>query len=224
MIHSFKSNATNEVNERKGSRCIPTFSLVIAVTMTTNVRASVHFDSNVDVILLDIDGVLLPFGDEQKIEASCSGLFPDRTLAALSKILELTGAVVVLSSTWRVRSDFRHDILTALRVYGERFGGPLEGISTFYDLTNVNNHSERQWELQDWLIANQQKVRSWVALDDEELLEGETNEKYRSLFLGHVVKTMSSIGLTMKDAQTAIKLLKQQQQQQQQHQQQGAKK
>ena len=220
LLHTQKSNRSNEVEVKTRPRWIPTTNRFIVPTMLTNKRVHGHFDVDVDVgvdvILLDIDGVLLPFGDEQNEEASCSGLFPDRTVAALSKILEHTGALVVLSSTWRVRSNFRQDILTALRVYGEKFGGPLMEISTFHDLTNINTHSERQWELRDWLMANQEKVRSWVALDDEELLEGETNEKYRYLFLGHVVKTKSSIGLTMKDAQIAIKLFKQQQQQQQQ--------
>ena len=51
---------------------------------------------------------------------------------------------------------------------------------------------------------------AWVALDDEELLEGESNTKYRSAFEGHAVKINSRIGLTEDDAITAIKLLQQQ--------------
>jgi hypothetical protein len=176
--------------------------------MTSSIGGSSN--QNVDVVFLDIDGVLLPYGDEQKEEACCSGLFPDRTLAAFSHLLTTTRAVVVLSSTWRVRSDFREDALTAFRDYGDVFGGPLKGMTEFYDVTDVNTHAERQWEIHDWCIANHDKIRSWVALDDEELIEGETRRKYRSSFIGHVVKTECSIGLTMKDAQRAIKLLKKQ--------------
>lgn len=191
--------------------------IVPRMVITTNSNSN-----QVDVVLLDIDGVLLPFGNNHDDEPqsgdygcltvpTSNGLFPDRTLAALSKILEVTGAVVVLSSTWRVRADFREDILAAFRDYGDSFGGPLATMSEFYDLTDVNNHSERQWEIHDWCTTNCNRIRYWVALDDEELVQGDTNLAYRSSFVGRVIKTESSIGLTMKDAQQAIKLFKKQQ-------------
>jgi hypothetical protein len=163
------------------------------------------------VIFLDIDGVLLPFGgDRTKKEESCSGLFPDRTLAILNAILKHTDAVVVLSSTWRVRAEFRQQILQAFAYYNETFDGSLP--KDFHDVTDIENHSERQWEIRDWLMTNHHTVKAWVALDDEELLEEEKNEKYRSEFEGHVVMTTSSVGLTGKDAETTIRLLKKQHQ------------
>jgi len=52
------------------------------------------------VVFLDVDGVLLPFGDGAAAGPADGG-FPDAPLAALSAILEASGATVVLSSTWR---------------------------------------------------------------------------------------------------------------------------
>lgn len=166
------------------------------------------------IIFLDIDGVLLPFGDETlegKKEKSCSGLFPDRTLHALSEIYRQSETTIslVLSSTWRVRPQFCQQILQAFETYNECFQGSLP--SSFYDITSTENHSERQWEIHEWLTGHERIVESWVCLDDEELLEEEKNAKFRPLFEGHVVKTRSSIGLTLKDAETALRLLRQRQ-------------
>ena len=168
--------------------------------------------SGLTVIFLDIDGVLLPFGndDNGKREESCSGLFPDRTLQALSKIVQHspTPVSLILSSTWRVRPAFCHQILQAFQTYNETFRGFLP--ITFFDVTDVENHSERQWEIYDWLKGQDHKIDAWICLDDEELLEEDKNAKYRKVFEGHVVKTVSSWGLTMKEAELAIRLLKQQ--------------
>lgn len=166
--------------------------------------------SRFTIVFLDIDGVLLPFGnDRDKKEASCSGLFPDRTLAALSTILKHTAAVVVLSSTWRVKVEFRQQILDAFQYYNDGNAGACLP-QKFHDVTDIENHSERQWEIRDWVLTHHHTIEAWVALDDEELLEEEKNEQYRSEFEGHIVKTISSLGLTGKDAQTTIRLLKQQ--------------
>mmetsp|Transcript_20083 Transcript_20083/g.29045 ORF Transcript_20083/g.29045 Transcript_20083/m.29045 type:complete len:158 (-) Transcript_20083:759-1232(-) len=142
-----------------------------------------------------------------KKEAWCSGLFPDRTLEALSNIIVSTGAKVVLSSTWRARKQFIEDILLSFRRYGETFGGPLVSMIEFYSFTDPLKHTERQWEIHDWLLAHPESVHSWVALDDEELIEEVKNLERREIFIGHVVKTKSDVGLTIHDAQSAIRVL-----------------
>jgi hypothetical protein len=169
-----------------------------------------------NVIFLDIDGVLLPFGDndqghQKKEEMPCTGIFPDRTLSALSNIFQYSGIplVLVLSSTWRVRYEYRQSILQSFRNYNLQSGQsflPTE----FYDYTNLNLHTERQWEIYDWLMHPRQPIRAWICLDDEELVEEHHNQKHRHIFQNHVVKTKSSIGLTTKDSALAVKLLKRQ--------------
>jgi hypothetical protein len=158
------------------------------------------------VIFLDIDGVLLPFPKTQQEDddASSLQLFPKSCLQALQRLLQATpGSQLVLSSTWRVRNDYIHDILKAL----QDFGIPIQD---FHSITDPNLHSERQWEIYDWLQKQQQQTVSpdmiWLALDDEELLDGDVNEKHRNVFSGHVIKTESRLGLTMNDVESAIVL------------------
>ena len=76
-------------------------------------------------------------------------------------------------------------------------------------MTDPAVHSERQWEIDAWLQAHPH-VRRWVALDDEELLEGAPNAARRAAFVGHAVKTLSHVGLTEGSAEMAISLLAQQ--------------
>lgn len=155
------------------------------------------------VIFLDIDGVLLPF---PKDENSGSELFPASTLTCLQSLLkELPEAKLVLSSTWRVRKDFIQDIVDCIKGFGIDFEG-------FFDITDPGMHSERQWEIEQWVSnplnrKNYEKI-VWLALDDEELLEGDENQKFRKTFEGHVVKTQSHKGLTMDDVNDALKLWK----------------
>jgi hypothetical protein len=164
------------------------------------------------VIFLDIDGVLLPF---PQTAANPSGrLFPDETLKALSRLLKHAQAKLVLSSTWRVRDDFCYDILECLQKYAEAQGQPNHILhcysDQFFSKTDVNLHSERQWEIYDWLQTHQsqhvnQKI-VWLALDDEELIKEDKNQQHRHVFQGHVVKTTSSVGLTMEDVNLGIQL------------------
>lgn len=161
-----------------------------------------------NVLFLDMDGVLLPFGgDGYEKNQSSNRLFPDETLAALSQILSgVPGLVLVLSSTWRVRQEFCDEIIMSFHSYGKQHGGPLATVEDFYDVTDIHDHSERQWEIHAWLSA-QPNVRAWVALDDEELVEGDCNRHRRDQFIHRVVKTNSATGLTDQDAQQAIVLL-----------------
>lgn len=153
------------------------------------------------VIFLDIDGVLLPFPRD---EDSGSDLFPPSTLNALQSLLkEAQGAKLILSSTWRVQKKFIQDIVDAIQGFGIDFDG-------FFDITDPNMHSERQWEIERWLSNQRTKPIVWLALDDEELIEGDSNRRFEKLFQGHVVKTQSDKGLTMDDVKDAMRLWKKQ--------------
>lgn len=164
------------------------------------------------IIFLDIDGVLLPFD----YRPPAGLLFPDRTMQALSDILvAIPDAKLVLSSTWRVRQEYIRSILEELNRFGFEYGGPLLSVN-FYDVTNVHRHSTRQEEIYQWLVEHDTStiaVKAWVALDDEDLVQGDENAAHASVFQGHAVLTDSHVGLTDRDAQTAITLLQKQQEQ-----------
>ena len=217
-----------------------------------------------DIIFLDIDGVLLPFGgesDHDNVKGSANKenknkntstrktslnknqeptpwLFPKSTLGALNSIIKRNDSPIylVLSSTWRVQHTWVQQIEDCIRRFrkeemekkmkrnmnkksknhndtnkeDEDYTNPI-----FFGMTNLNNHSERQWEIHEWLQTHAQSqsrpIRSWIALDDEELISGKKNQRHRSQFIGHVVKTESDVGLTLNDANLASKLLKKQQ-------------
>lgn len=163
------------------------------------------------VIFLDIDGVLLPFPLEEPLKEGA--LFPPSTLSPLKRLWEHVqanfesnsknnsrginpGVEWVLSSTWRVQRSYILDIEEALKA----FGIPIQ----FSDITDPALHSERQWEILDWI--RKQKITSmvWLALDDEDLVGGETNAKHKHLFEGRAVRTNSATGLSHADVDAAI--------------------
>ena len=206
--------------------------------MSEKRKSQANSSNQLDVIFLDIDGVLLPFGPDidKENKNSSNGLFPESTMMAFGWILQNHPSIkIVLSSTWRSQprwvaeaEDFICEFCGMDRVLKK--GVADKGTDTcskslqerkkihsnfkFYDTTNINNHSERQWEIQEWLqnANNSQfhKIRSWVALDDEELVGGQHNERFRTQFVGHVVKTNSQTGLTLDDAKYAITVLNKQ--------------
>ena len=100
----------------------------------------------VDVVFLDIDGVLLPFGSSKKSNQAdrnqdekykCDDcIFPNSTMNALTSLLQKLGdislkikdsknqqqtikgnPVLVLSSTWRAQQEFIRDILDSFKAY-----------------------------------------------------------------------------------------------------------
>ena len=168
----------------------------------SSLASSYHEQEGKIIIFLDIDGVLRPFGHVDQDNR----VFPPCTLAALAYVLTaLPDAQLVLSSTWRVQKSFI-DVITQDFC---AFGGILAQ-RDFLDITDPDLHTERQHEIYEWLSKHDTTVRAWVALDDEELIEGQANRQYRHLFAQHVVKTDSHAGMTMEDAHHAVTLLQNQ--------------
>jgi hypothetical protein len=124
---------------------------------------------------------------------------------------------IVLSSTWRVKLSMREDIIADFRAYGR---GPLSTFNDdFYGITNPKLHTERQHEIFEWLkqyhkenmIKNKKSSQfAWIAIDDEELIHGPSNAKYKSIFENHVIHCDSKVGLTHDQAVQAIELIRNQ--------------
>ena len=160
------------------------------------------------LIFLDIDGVLLPFGDGAE---AADHLFPDRCLAALSLILaELPTAELVLSSTWRANPQFQQDIIDEFSRYAAASpnGSPFERIESFTQTTCLHTFGVRQHEIHKFLRSLPRPPSAWIALDDEPLLEGRECAALRREFEGHCVQCESSEGLTRALALAAVEKLR----------------
>lgn len=127
------------------------------------------------LLFLDVDGVLLPFG---AAEYSAEALEALRTIVAASQ------ARIVLSSSWRAS-------YSALEELSRRIA-PLE----IDDTTDKSIHEPRQWEIARYLAKLRGETPSWVAIDDENLVDGKENLQRASLFRERSVLVDSRIGLT----------------------------
>lgn len=173
---------------------------------------------------------LLAGGSECVSNEADSEGFPDSCLSALSKIISITGmnaifhvpkpypliatpigisgAEIVLSSTWRVSESAMEQIITAFKTFSVKYGGPLGSIQSFKYMTNPNLHNVRQWEVMDWLAqakAQGINVASWVALDDDDSLV--KDPRFLNITSSRTVLCESSIGLTDENADSAIAIL-----------------
>lgn len=116
------------------------------------------------VIFLDVDGVLNINKDGSIIEK----IFVER----LAKIVQNTGAKIILSSSWRYgyvrhidktypyHSEHVDCLIRTLRQYGLQ----IEGITPIP--IALNGPSGRPFEIRSWL-GNQANVKRFVILDDE---------------------------------------------------------
>mmetsp|Transcript_126731 Transcript_126731/g.370353 ORF Transcript_126731/g.370353 Transcript_126731/m.370353 type:complete len:264 (+) Transcript_126731:33-824(+) len=160
------------------------------------------------LVFLDIDGVMLPFGYGAP-KVARPALFPDCCLHALSEILSASGALIVLSSTWRASEQAMEELLAEFQRFAALHGGPLQQVLELPLVTDPGYHGVRQHEIWRWLQEKEAggARHAWVALDDEPLLEGRECCQLRHAFEGHVVQTLSHEGLRQQHAEQAIALL-----------------
>ena len=165
------------------------------------------------IIFLDIDGVLNPTHymnalykmwkasfNEIKSHDRFGQLFFYQNCEALKKIVYETGAKIVISSTWRMAGESEMKELWKYRsLPGEIIGvTPTEtkvvesGKTEFYDMVC------RGMEIDFWMIENN-FIGNYVIIDDTEDMLKEQEPFF--------VITNGYTGLTMKDADKAIKIL-----------------
>ena len=115
-----------------------------------------------NVIFLDIDGVLRTDASDrywsevtgQPIPKSVfDRLFSNHSIAILNEIVYITGAKVVITSTWRVQHSLE-DLRNIFKIRG--FRGDI------IDKTNIIGH--RGEEIQEWLDTH--PVNKYVVIDD----------------------------------------------------------
>lgn len=124
------------------------------------------------VVFLDFDGVVNSaefFARESKADP---GRDLDRdAVACVTRILEATGAVVVISSTWRIfhKLDELREILSAHGFRGEIIGKtPTHGYKPGSSEELWMPYIARGYEIQAWIDTQETPPEAFVILDDDD--------------------------------------------------------
>ena len=152
------------------------------------------------VIFLDFDGVLNTERYLRARDPRTQSILDETKLSLLRRIVEETGAVIVLSTSWRRHWDpdpTKWD--ETWKPCGEALG--RYGLTVSDRTPDYGDHSgnNRDREVRDWLTAHSGEVESFVILDDI-LMGWEELE-------GRLARTNPFRGLTAELAEKAVSLL-----------------
>jgi 16S rRNA C1402 (ribose-2'-O) methylase RsmI len=148
------------------------------------------------LILLDIDGVMVPANSWKKPEFHDDGfpMFSVKSVHALQKIISETNATVLLTTSHKAKYS-----LSKWRDIFKSRGISVNGITR---LTKNDINSNRKDEILNWYQSKHKPNEHFVIIDDDKLLNGLPNSIKENLVL-----TSSSVGLTDELADNAISIL-----------------
>lgn len=149
-------------------------------------------------IFLDVDGVLHSVQQQGELH------FAPACMANLRGIVEMTGAVIVLSSMWQQTASGRAEVNEALR----RWGIPAF-VAVTADANPGTGDERRAREILSWIRAHPDACATgWVILDDLDLMAVAPPPAFTPILPpGHMVRVNPSTGLTQRDAVYAIEML-----------------
>ena len=129
--------------------------------------------------------------EEDNVDIFQEDILDERAICQLRRIVETTGAEIVLSSSWRWYKDQRNTVHKQLK---------RKNID-FIDTTpiEITIKMSRADEINAWLEKHPD-IDNYVILDDEEIKDIE--------LIPHWVRTTFKHGLTRDKAEQAIKILK----------------
>jgi len=157
------------------------------------------------VIFLDIDGVVNQ--GYKPLKGGFDYATPE-CVAQLNRIIEETGAHIVISSSWRIGATLEELSKHFTKVFGIKgnFTSMTPVLYEEYEGTSVA--VPRAKEIYSWLDSRF-GIESFVVLDDNKIFENENygNKFFHKAIARRLVRTRTSLGLTAKDADKAIKIL-----------------
>lgn len=149
------------------------------------------------VIFLDIDGVL---NTESFRESSNIDYFEtpisENHMRLLAHLIKITGAKIVLSSTWR-------EYWKPGQEQFDRFGVYINSLFQKYDLEIFDKTPEltdRDEEITEWKNIYKNELDGFVIIDDFDF-------KWSDINKNHLVKTHDEVGLDKEAVDKAIKIL-----------------
>ena len=130
--------------------------------------------------------------------------FDPRSVANLKKILDETGADIVISSSWKSLGLSELEEMWQDRgLPGKLIGITPNSVSDEMllkaDLDHMELFSIRGMEIKEWLDKHGKKVSHYVIIDDM--------DNFLSNQKSHFVQTDPEVGITEEDADKAIKIL-----------------
>lgn len=155
------------------------------------------------VIFLDIDGVL---NSEEFLKNNQIEVIDRNNVSILKNIIHKTGAVIVMSSGWRLWFDDNmmpqdgysqclYDILCEfdIKIFEKTPDFSTEEIRTRKTFSHVKAKEIIAW------LSEHKTVDKYVVIDDLNLMNEEINS--------HLVKTNAKVGITEEDAKRAIDMI-----------------
>lgn len=136
-------------------------------------------------LFLDVDGVMNSAADRFSIK-----LINDKPFELLKKIIDETGAKIILSSSWR--AGYKHGACDLLKQRLAEYGLSIE------DITPINNN-RRGEQIREWLMTHgyDENVDAFAILDDEDF-------DFLAIYPEQLVKTDVMTGLSSYDVWQCI--------------------
>ena len=148
-------------------------------------------------LFLDIDGPLNTGRNDFLDPDRYGHHFDDAAVRNLRRIVEETGAKIVVSSSWR------HMGLERIRDIWERWGLPGDIVGCTPGAWGSDRvFSSRGEEIRQWLTENADSDDVYVILDDMDAMEALEEQK------DYWIRINPHTGISIDDATTAITLLK----------------
>lgn len=161
------------------------------------------------VLFLDLDGVLNTGrwhcqASRNELQDEYGDKFDPTSVANLAKIIDETGADIVISSTWKFMGvSEMQDMWEVRGLPGKIIDITPNTVSDemllFADLDHMELMPIRGMEIKEWLEKKGKKVSRYAILDDMDAMLPEQKP--------HFVQTNPNVGITEDDAFKAISIL-----------------
>lgn len=162
------------------------------------------------IIFLDIDGVLNTSRwhsqiDKNEPQDEYGDKFDPISVANLAKIIDDTGADIVISSSWKSYGlSEMEDMWDERNLPGKIIGITPNTISDELllnvDIDSIELFHIRGEEIKEWLAMHGKRISNYVIIDDMDNMLPEQQS--------HFVNTNPTVGITEEDAEKAIAILK----------------
>lgn len=157
-------------------------------------------------IFLDVDGVLNFVGTDAKSPGGHRGIV-DKLVDNLASVVRKTGAIIVLTSSWR--HEFDAATMKPKTDEGKYLERKLRRSGLHLSSKTDDDNHNRPFAIVDWIQKHtmEGELTHWVAFDDELWLYDDVRDIAPQDFIKHMIVTSETFGLTKKNADKAIEIL-----------------